>query len=244
MLPFYLNTKSHIIEPLSASSRSTPRANKKPFGAIDKVIKIDEEIIKIENRDSEMIYLEVGRLSPLLDKEDSRLKSRLMALKDEPTNVLVDSLNKLISKFHSESCKKKAQMETSSMKRQGTMPCSGGKVEGEVEEIIEKEDSENSCCDSQGKRLSVTYSYDGSLYSNSKTGTSREEEINEEEETELKRKGNENQVTDAKRKAKHDDVDVFLQTLLEPPHELRLKELQAAGGDCQQGGDGASKMIG
>jgi len=130
------------------------------------------------------------------------------------------------------------------MKRQGTMPCSGGKVEGEGEEIIEKEDSENSCCDTQGKRLSVTYSYDGSLYSNSKTGTSREEEINEEEETELKRKGNENQVTDAKRKAKHDDVDVFLQTLLEPPHELRLKELQAAGGDCQQGGDGASKMIG
>jgi len=85
------------------------------------------------------------------------------------------------------------------MKRQGTMPCSGGKVEGEGEEIIEKEDSENSCCDTQGKRLSVTYSYDGSLYSNSKTGTSREEEINEEEETELKRKGNESQVTDAKR---------------------------------------------
>ena len=206
MLPFYLNTKSHIVEPLSASSRSTPRGNKKPFGAIDKVMKIDEEIIKIENKDSEMIYLEVERLSPLLDKEDSRLKSKLIALKDESTNVLVDSLNALISKFHSETCKK-VQIETCALNRQETMPTSEENVDNKGDKIIEEEDNENNRCDSQGRKLSITYSYDGSLYSNYKTGTNKELEINGEEETELKRKGDESQRTDAKR-AKLDVAEV------------------------------------
>ena len=66
--PFYLNTKSHTVEPLSPSSRTTPRDLKKPFGPINKVIKVDDKIIIIENQENEVLYLEVDRLSPLLDR--------------------------------------------------------------------------------------------------------------------------------------------------------------------------------
>ena len=98
--PFFLNSKSQMVEPMSASPNSTPRANKKPFGAIHKIVKIDEEIIQVFNKESDS--LEVKRLSPFLDNDESRLKSTLIDLKEKPTDEIVKSLSQLISNFDSE----------------------------------------------------------------------------------------------------------------------------------------------
>ena len=96
--PFFLNTKSQEVEPLSASPNSTPRANKKPFGAILKIVKIDEDIIQILNKESEVLCLEVKRLSPLIDTDESRLKNALTDLKVKPTDELVNSMSQLVAK--------------------------------------------------------------------------------------------------------------------------------------------------
>ena len=150
--PFYLNTKSQEVEPLSASPRSTPRDHKKPFGAINQIVKIDEEIIKIENKDNDSVYLEVSRLAPLIDKDDSRLKSTLIDLKDKPTLELVNSLNQLITKFNSEECQK------IKLKHQKTVPSSSILSEDYDENLGEKK---TNCT---AKKLSVRYSVDGSSY--------------------------------------------------------------------------------
>ena len=68
--PFFLNSKSQMVEPMSASPNSTPRANKKPFGANHKIVKIDEEIIQVFNKESDTLCLEVKRLSPFLDSDE------------------------------------------------------------------------------------------------------------------------------------------------------------------------------
>ena len=96
--PFFLNTKSQEVEHLSASPNSTPRANKKPFGAILKIVKIDEDIIQILNKESEVLCLEVKRLSPLIDTDESRLKNALTDLKVKPTDELVNSMSQLVAK--------------------------------------------------------------------------------------------------------------------------------------------------
>ena len=36
---------------------------------------IDEQVIKIENETGDEVFLEVQKLAPLIDKEDSRLKT-------------------------------------------------------------------------------------------------------------------------------------------------------------------------
>jgi len=60
--PFFLNSKSQMVEPMSASPNSTPRANKKPFGAIHKIVKIDEEIIQVFNKESDTVLKLRGSL--------------------------------------------------------------------------------------------------------------------------------------------------------------------------------------
>ena len=74
------------------------RANKKPFGAIHKIAKIDEDIIQIFNKESEVLYVEVKRLSPLIDTDESRLKNALTDLKVKPTDELVNSMSQLVAK--------------------------------------------------------------------------------------------------------------------------------------------------
>ena len=51
----------------------TPR-QERPFGPL-KVTMIDEQVIKIENETGDEVFLEVHKLAPLIDKEDSRLKT-------------------------------------------------------------------------------------------------------------------------------------------------------------------------
>ena len=74
--PVYINTKTQLVEPLSASSRTTPRDKKIPFGPVKKVTVIDEKVIKIENETGIEVFLEVQKLAPLIDKEDSGLEKR------------------------------------------------------------------------------------------------------------------------------------------------------------------------
>ena len=46
---FYFNHKTHELEPMSSSSKSTPRALKKSFGAITEIVALDEEVFEIRN---------------------------------------------------------------------------------------------------------------------------------------------------------------------------------------------------
>ena len=173
---FFLNTKTQNVEPLSSSPKSTPRANKKPFGPVEKVMKVDENIIKIENKSGDSIYLEVNRLSPLLDKDDSRLKATLIGLKEGTTGALVDSLNQLIRSFHTERNKRKDCHESKGLQHQETLPALQEEGEGSTKE-------KKSC---GRKKLAVTYSYDGASYS---SHSSKEESI-----IDLKRKRNKEEL--------------------------------------------------
>ena len=157
---FFLNSKTQNIEPLSPSPRTTPRANKKPFGPVEKVTMVDEKIIKIENNENDELYLEVDRMSPFLDKDDSRLKSNLIALKNEATEVLVKALNKLIQKFHSNEFKR-IRCEGNQIKNQKTLPKTVFEENADIHENTDVD--ENNKCGST--RLSVRYSYEGSFYS-------------------------------------------------------------------------------
>ena len=51
-----------------------------------------------------MLYLEVKRLSPLIDSVESRLKNTLTDLKVKPTDELVNSMSQLVAKVSSEEC--------------------------------------------------------------------------------------------------------------------------------------------
>ena len=117
--PVYINTKTQLVEPLSASSRTTPRDKKVPFGPVKKVTVIDEQVIKIENEPGDEVFLEVQKLSPLIDKEDSRLKKELINLQNKDTNVLAQTLNDLINKMHGEEFRK--NMSVNLLKRQSTL---------------------------------------------------------------------------------------------------------------------------
>ena len=165
--PFYLNTKSHTVEPLSPSSRTTPRDLKKPFGPINKVMKIDDKIIKIENQINEVLYLEVDRLSPMLDKDDTRLKAQLINLKNEETEVLVKLLNDLVSSFHSEE-NRRSHLDHEEIKHQATLPLPDLVDSKESKSLLDDIEISNSSQDTLscgGRKLSVKYSYEGSTYS-------------------------------------------------------------------------------
>ena len=151
--PVYINTKTQLVEPLSASSRTTPRDKKRPFGPVKKVTMIDEQVIKIENETGDEVFLEVQKLAPLIDKEDSRLKKELINLQAKDTNVLAKTLNDLISKMHGEKFKK--NMSVNLLKRQSTLPSTEQSYEGQGE-------TSSSC---GGERMSVHLSGGGSRYS-------------------------------------------------------------------------------
>ena len=154
--PVFLNTKTQLIELLSSSSRTTPRGNKKPFGPIEKFTMIDEKLIKIENHDNDEVCLEVDRLSPLLDKEDSRLKSNLIELKQKPTEFLVKALNELIRKMHSkEYMRHPSENIVTKIGRQDTMPSSN---------TVPDQDGGEPCSRSGSQRISVSMSNNGPMY--------------------------------------------------------------------------------
>ena len=111
--------KLELVEPLSASSRTTPRDKKVPFGPVKKVTVIDEKVIKIENDTGIEVFLEVEKLAPLIDKEDSRLKKELIILQNKDPNVLAKSLNDLITKMHGENFRR--NMSVNLLKRQSTL---------------------------------------------------------------------------------------------------------------------------
>ena len=115
-------------EPLSASSRTTPRDKKVPFGPVKKVTVIDEQVIKIENETGDEVFLGVQKLAPLIDKEDSRLKQELINLQNKDTNVLAKCLNNLITKMHGEEFRK--NMSVNLLKRQSTLPITEQLCEG------------------------------------------------------------------------------------------------------------------
>ena len=105
--PFYFNNTSKALEPLSAASKTVPRDKKVPFGPVEKLFKVDEEILEILNIKEEKIQLLRSKLSPLLDNEDSMLKNLIFQFHDKSTDALIAALNSLVEKFHeSENCRK------------------------------------------------------------------------------------------------------------------------------------------
>ena len=97
------------MEPLSASSKSTPRAKKVPFGPIVVFKDVDDEVIEITNKHDERIQLFRSKLSPILDNEDSFLKKTVVAFQKRNNSALVSALNALVMKFHK--CLKVEQKE-------------------------------------------------------------------------------------------------------------------------------------
>ena len=104
--PVFYNTTTKIVEPMSASSKSTPREKKVSFGPITKFIKVDEEVMEVVNKNDERIHLPLSKISPRIDPDDSRLKKTILCLVDKGVSALASALNALVNKFHDESCKK------------------------------------------------------------------------------------------------------------------------------------------
>ena len=104
--PVFYNTTTKIVEPMSASSKSTPREKKVCFGPITKFIKVDEEVLEIVNKNDERIQLPLGKLSPRIDQEDSMLKNTISCVSEKGLSALTSALNALVEKFHEEMCKK------------------------------------------------------------------------------------------------------------------------------------------
>ena len=96
---FYFNHKTHDLEPMSSSSKSTPRALKKPFGAITEIVALDEEVFEIRNSEDERICLRYSKVSPLLEREDTMIKKTLVAVYARGLGALISTLNSLIKKF-------------------------------------------------------------------------------------------------------------------------------------------------
>ena len=96
---FYVNQNTKILESISASSKSTPRHLKKPFGFIDTVAVIDADTLEIMNKDGERIQLFADRLSPLIDRDDSLMKKTLICVANRGCNAIVGALSEVISKF-------------------------------------------------------------------------------------------------------------------------------------------------
>ena len=121
-----------------------------------------------------MLCLEVKRLSPLIDSDESRLKIELIDLKEKSTEEIVNSLSQLVAKVSSEECQRKKVI------RQATLP-------------KESQDNENSESDLEslpvGKKLSVSYKSAGSYYEKSTSVGERKSRANSGEPNQsLKRK--------------------------------------------------------
>ena len=131
---------------------------------------IDEKVIKIENDTGIEVFLEVEKLAPLIDKEDSRLKKELIILQNKDPNVLAKSLNDLITKIHGENFRR--NMSVNLLKRQSTLPSTEQSAE-------EPGESSSSCA---GERLRVKLSGGGPRYSlRSSQRAKRQKTENEEE---------------------------------------------------------------
>ena len=150
---------SNLIEPLSASPRSTSREKKIPFGPVAKVSLIDDNYIRIVNRKGEEVMLEFEKLSPLIDREDGRLKKELIHLQNKGAMSLVSALNDLILQLHHDKFRKKKI--TSILARQDTLP------------------RRNSPSDSQEEKASSCYSSSPSQVFSSQSQSAKEQKVSE-----------------------------------------------------------------
>ena len=159
----FFNTTSRGIEPISASSKSTPREKKLSFGPIEKFRKVDEEVIEIVNKKEDAVQLLVSKLSPRLDHEDSMLKNTILTLLDKGTDALVNALNALVDKFHAEECRKIGDADDDEE------VFSQGEV-SPLDESISRCSSLSLLRKNSGKRCTNQMSSAGSMYSCVKRG--------------------------------------------------------------------------
>ena len=99
--PFFHNHGTNKLEPLSASSRSTPRLLKKPFGEVTEIVVMDNDIYQIVNISGERIELDYKKLSPLLEPGESMLKDTLLKVYDKGFKPVINALQSLLTKFKS-----------------------------------------------------------------------------------------------------------------------------------------------
>ena len=184
---FFFNNKTKTVEPMSASSKQTPRVNKVRFGPVMKFIKIDEETFEIVNKEDEKLTLLRNKLSPMLDSEDSMLKKTIISFLDKSNSALLSALNALLDKFHEEANIKEL-VEVS-----------------DVEKSLLEDSSSMSKCNSvsllrvnSSSRCSLRISSAGSLYKDNKDNqsadsdgrTETEEEEGDEDDKKSKRRRN------------------------------------------------------
>ena len=179
---FYGNQTTKLLEPLSSSSQSTPKLMKKRFGFIRSAISLDQETLQIENSAGVCIRLLKDRFSPLLDCEDNNFKKTLLALKEKDIEVLSNSLNAIILKFHGEEYKRTDSEVNSELDpncdKSSLQTCStvGSSASSVVKQEIRFEgDASYSDDDGSGSRLSQSLSV--SLLE----GTSQSQETEEEQ---------------------------------------------------------------
>ena len=101
---FFWNQKTQCLEPLSASSQSTPRQMKIAFGKIISFSKLDDETLEISNEAGEVLHLKLGNLKPLLDTEDSHMKKALLQVYEQGIILVVKVLSSLRDEFETLGC--------------------------------------------------------------------------------------------------------------------------------------------
>ena len=99
---FYVNQKTNIVETISASSQSTPKHLKKPFGFIKDFLCISENVLEIVNIEGQRLQLMIERLTPLIDREDTDMKKTLLSFKEKGCQALVSALCEILLNMNKE----------------------------------------------------------------------------------------------------------------------------------------------
>ena len=98
---FIYNQKSKAVEPVSASSHSTPKHLKVPLGPLYSIDLVPEDKIEIKNNDGVSVILEFDKFNPLIDLKHSKVKEMLVSLHEKRSPIaLVNSVQSLIEKLH------------------------------------------------------------------------------------------------------------------------------------------------
>ena len=100
--PFYYNNSSSQLEPMSASTKSVPRALKKSFGGIVEIIEKDGEYFELRNKGGEKLLVRFSKLSPLLDTGSSMMKEILVKVYDKGFKATINVLKNLVVRFQNE----------------------------------------------------------------------------------------------------------------------------------------------
>ena len=164
--PFFYNTTTKLLEPVSSSTKSTPRLKKVLFGPVQTITAVDEEVIEITNKKYEKIKLLRSKLSPMIDNEDSLLKNTILTFMNKSTSALVGALNALLERFHVDSCKIPETLDVVGFGSPQLNSSTQSKADSSL-----LEESPGSCTSvsllskNSGKRCSLRFSSVGSLYS-------------------------------------------------------------------------------